>query len=65
MKPGRQLSPMRLKTPLSDYLVDALEKYRHANPGMSIKEALEALEIIRHSITEAWLAFEKDPVPKW
>jgi len=56
---------MRLKTPLSDYLVDALEKYRHANPGMSIKEALEALEIIRHSITEAWLAFEKDPVPKW
>lgn len=54
-----------LRTPVSDYLVDMLDKYYKEHPDLSVGQTLEALEIIRHSITEAWLAFRTGSVPKW
>lgn len=61
--------PKFLGTKLSSRISDAIGNYYRDNPSQSDWEAvrgvLEALEIIRYNVTEAWLSSEKTSVPKW
>lgn len=54
MKPGRQPPPKIPFTPLSQYLGDCVKKW-HSERGMTWQELLQALEIVRFNVTEAWI----------
>lgn len=63
MKPGRALPPARRSTPLGREITVCIDRY-HAENHVSVVELLEALEVIRYNVTEAWIAANKGVMPK-
>lgn len=64
LSPGRQRPPIKSTSPLAEEITKSIDHYHRKN-DISVKDVLEALEIIRHAVTEGWLAANPGMIPKW